>query len=415
MVKRFVRTAVVVAVLMTGFIGLAPAAHADTASAESQFVTLINQLRQSKGLRPLGVDSRLVGVARNWSAHMASTNTLSHNPSFPNQAPSDWVKLGENVGYGPDVSTIHNAFVKSAAHYANLVDPNFNAVGVGIVVSGSTMWVTEDFENSPSAPQPTSTVPAQSVPSKITQGYWLVGRDGGIFSFGLAPFKGSTGGVRLNQPIVGMAKNAATGGYWFVAADGGIFSFNAPFFGSTGSLHLNQPIVGMAATPSGKGYWMVARDGGIFSFGDAGFYGSTGALRLNQPIVGMASTRTGRGYWLVARDGGIFAFGDAAFKGSTGGVRLNQPIVGMSATPSGNGYWFVAADGGVFNFGDAGFFGSAGGQFLGSPVVGISAAPSGAGYRIVTAAGQVLTYGSAEYDGALQTEPMQPVVGMAGL
>ena len=58
------------------------------------------------------------------------------------------------------------------------------------------------------------------------------------------------------------------------------------FYGSMGGVRLNQPIVGMAATPTGHGYWLVARDGGIFSFGDARFYGSTGSIRLNQPIVG---------------------------------------------------------------------------------------------------------------------------------
>ncbi len=59
-------------------------------------------------------------------------------------------------------------------------------------------------------------------------------------------------------------------GYWLVARDGGIFSFgDAAFYGSTGGLALNQPIVGMAPTPDGKGYWLVAADGGIFSFGDA--------------------------------------------------------------------------------------------------------------------------------------------------
>ena len=80
-------------------------------------------------------------------------------------------------------------------------------------------------------------------------------------------------------------------GYWSVASDGGIFSFgDAPFYGSTGSLVLNRPVVGMAATPDGHGYWLVASDGGIFSFGDAHFYGSTGSLVLNQPVVGMASS-----------------------------------------------------------------------------------------------------------------------------
>ena len=119
-------------------------------------------------------------------------------------------------------------------------------------------------------------------------------------------------------------------GYWLVASDGGIFAFgDAVFKGSTGAITLNRPIVGMAPTPSGNGYWLVASDGGIFAFGDAVFKGSTGAITLNRPIVGMAPTPSGNGYWLVASDGGIFAFGDAVFKGSTGAITLNRPIVGM--------------------------------------------------------------------------------------
>jgi hypothetical protein len=158
-----------------------------------------------------------------------------------------------------------------------------------------------------------------------------------------------------------------------VAADGGIFSFgDAGFYGSTGAMKLNKPIVGMAPTPSGKGYWFVASDGGIFSFGDAAFYGSTGNLTLAKPIVGMAPTPSGKGYWFVAADGGIFSFGEAAFFGSTGAMKLSQPIVGLAATKSGRGYWFVAADGGIFNFGDAAFLGSAGGKSLPARIVSMA-------------------------------------------
>jgi hypothetical protein len=203
------------------------------------------------------------------------------------------------------------------------------------------------------------------------RGYWLTASDGGIFTFGDAPFYGSTGGSHLNRPIVGMAATPDGRGYWLVASDGGIFTFgDAQFYGSTGGIALNRPIVGMAATPDGRGYWLVASDGGIFSFGDAQFYGSTGAIKLNQPVVGMASTSGGRGYWLVAADGGIFTFGDGRFYGSTGGVHLNRPIVGMAATPDGRGYWLVASDGGIFTGGDAQFYGSTGGITLNRPIVG---------------------------------------------
>ena len=60
-----------------------------------------------------------------------------------------------------------------------------------------------------------------------------------------------------------MAATANGGGYWLVGADGGVFTFgDAAFYGSAGNLRLTRPVVGMAATADGKGYWLVASDGG---------------------------------------------------------------------------------------------------------------------------------------------------------
>ncbi len=239
-----------------------------------------------------------------------------------------------------------------------------------------------------------------SVNCSSQPGYRLVATDGGLFSF-CEPFYGSMGGQRLNAPVVGMAETPGGGGYWEVGSDGGIFSFgNAAFHGSTGSLHLNAPIVGMAATPDGGGYWLVASDGGIFDYGDAGFYGSAGSIRLNKPIVGMAPTPDGRGYWLVASDGGIFTYGDAAFHGSAGSIALNRPVVGMAADASGHGYWLVASDGGIFDYGDAAFHGSAGSIALNRPVVGMTGTPDGGGYWLVASDGGIFDYGDAVFHGS---------------
>jgi PQQ-like domain len=217
----------------------------------------------------------------------------------------------------------------------------------------------------------TQPLTACAVPAAAAPGYDLVASDGGMFSFG-EPFCGSTGGIRLNRPVVGMAMAPDTGGYWLVASDGGIFTFgDARFYGSTGGIRLNQPIVGMAATPDGRGYWLVASDGGVFTFGDAGFKGSTGDVHLVQPVVGIAADQATGGYWLVASDGGIFSFG-APFFGSTGGIRLARPVLAIDSTADGQGYWLVASDGGVFTFGDAAFFGSMGGRPLNRPVVGMT-------------------------------------------
>jgi len=236
-----------------------------------------------------------------------------------------------------------------------------------------------------------------------------------VYAYGSAPFEGSTGALKLNKPIVGMAPTPSGQGYWLVASDGGIFSFgDATFRGSTGAIQLNKPIVGMASTPSGQGYWLVASDGGIFAFGDAGFKGSTGAIQLNKPIVGMASTRSGQGYWLVASDGGIFAFGDAAFFGSTGNLKLVRPITGMAATPGGRGYWMTASDGGLFAFGEARFLGTARDRMAeaGRGVVSIVPTRTGAGYWQVAASGKLFAFGDAMSLGG-PTGPRSAIVAMA--
>jgi len=257
-------------------------------------------------------------------------------------------------------------------------------------------------------------VPPCTVPAAARSGYDLVASDGGVFSFGSAPFCGSTGGQRLNAPIVGMAMAPDTGGYWLVASDGGVFAYNgAQFYGSMGGKPLNEPIVGIAATPTGGGYWLVAADGGIFAFGDAQYFGSMGGKPLNQPIVGIAATADGRGYRLVAADGGIFAFGDAQYFGSMGGKPLNAPVVGLAVDDNTGGYWEVAADGGIFAF-QAPFFGSMGGKPLNQPIVGMAATENGYGYRFVASDGGIFAFGTATFTGSMGGHPLnRPVVGMA--
>jgi len=252
-------------------------------------------------------------------------------------------------------------------------------------------------------PGPPAVVPTRYDPyfrgmaaTAATGGYWLLGRDGGVFSYGNAPFSGSMGGRVLNTPTVGMAADPDGRGYWEVSSDGGVFAFDAPFFGSMGGHPLSKPVVGIAPTKTGRGYWLVAADGGIFAFGDARFSGSMGGRPLNAAIVGMAADPDGVGYWLVGADGGIFAF-DAPFLGSMGGKPLTKPIVGIAARPGHEGYWLTAEDGGVFSFGDAAFYGSMGGKPLNAPVRGIAADPDGAGYWLVAGDGGVFSFAAPFY------------------
>jgi hypothetical protein len=259
-------------------------------------------------------------------------------------------------------------------------------------------------------------IPACSVPAALFTGYDLVASDGGIFTFGGNPFCGSTGGIRLNAPIVGMAMAPDSGGYWLVASDGGVFAFGgAGFYGSMGGQHLNSPIVGMAAMPDGDGYWLVAADGGVFAF-NAPFYGSMGSQHLTKPVVGISAQADGQGYRLAASDGGIFTFGDAPFLGSAGDIHLNKPVVGTTNDTNTGGYWLAASDGGIFTYGGAPFFGSAGSIPLAQPIVGMAESSNGSGYRLAASDGGVFAYGTgAPFSGSMGgTRLNAPIVGMAG-
>jgi hypothetical protein len=288
----------------------------------------------------------------------------------------------------------------------NPADITFSSSGNGYFDVNLGFNLTGPVEEVPDGPQFGS---APQDPASQGTGYWLIGVDGTIYSYGEATNLGSPASLPLNAPIVGMTASPQGDGYWAVGADGGIFAYgSAGFHGSTGGMKLNQPVVGMASTPSGEGYWVVAKDGGVFAYGDAKFAGSTGGMKINKPVVNMVATPSGEGYWLVASDGGVFAFGDAKFYGSLGGKPLNAPIVGIAATATGEGYWLVASDGGVFAYGDAKFLGGMGGKPLNSPIVSIKTIADGSGYWLIGADGGVFAFGEAEFLGTPKA-PKTPI------
>ncbi len=322
-------------------------------AAPGTWLSRINGYRAQNGLGPLVEDVGLNAVAQTWTETMAATNTLAHNPLLAQQVTLPWGRLGENVGYGLDEGSMFQAFVNSAGHRGNLLGA-YNGVGIGQVVTPNRIWTAHVFISTSAVLQPPapalSTVTAAG---RSTGGLWTATNAGKVTAKAGAPSFGQLN-VAPNMPIVGMSGTPRGNGYWLVGRDGGIFAFgDAAFYGSTGAFRLNQPVVGMASTPTGRGYWLVASDGGIFAFGDAGFYGSTGSFSLVSPITGITRSTTGRGYRMVAADGGIFSFGDAPFFGSIGGTLLSQPVTAMAATPSGLGYWLVKADGSTNSFGDA--------------------------------------------------------------
>src|SRR3974390_456962 len=91
--------------------------------------------------------------------------------------------------------------------------------------------------------------------------------DDTIYAFGSATFRGSAQALSPPQPVVAMATSASGAGYWLVGRDGAVYSYGAPFYGSLYGAWFKPPVVGMAATPTGRGYWILSARGGRLPFG----------------------------------------------------------------------------------------------------------------------------------------------------
>jgi hypothetical protein len=261
-------------------------------------------------------------------------------------------------------------------------------------------------------------------------GYWLVGSDGGIFTFGQAQFYGSTGSLKLQRPVVGISPSTpGTGysGYWLVASDGGIFSYNTGFYGSIPGLglnpagsglphSLNAPIVGVVPSVTSHGYFMVASDGGVFAFGDAHFAGSCpGFGGCAGSAVAVVPDASGNGYWLVTSTGNVYGFGDVAYFGGPG--QQSTPVVAAAASTSGLGYYILDASGQVFNYGDAKALGSlpAGAASSSDPAAAIFTTNDGLGYWVVTAQGKVYPFGDAPNEGDISGLQLNaPIIAAMG-
>lgn len=77
---------------------------------------------------------------------MARKRTLYHNPSLGSQV-TNWRSLGENVGYAGGVKAVHRAFMRSAAHKANVLKSSYRHVGVGATKKNGYVWAAVVFES----------------------------------------------------------------------------------------------------------------------------------------------------------------------------------------------------------------------------------------------------------------------------
>jgi uncharacterized protein YkwD len=134
-----------------------PTQAATSASAlEQAVVDLTNQARQQNGLPPLQVNSALVAMAELQSNNMAQLNEMSHvlpgvgEPTLESRAAAagyNYTWLGENIAFNyPDAASVVAAWMTSPQHRANILNPNYTDIGVGIAWNSlGQAYATEDF------------------------------------------------------------------------------------------------------------------------------------------------------------------------------------------------------------------------------------------------------------------------------
>ena len=197
MTIRFSGALIASVLALVGLLGLFAPLVAEGASldaAEQDLVARINGFRAARGLSTLAVSDTLTAAAKWMSGDMGSRNYFAHTSldgRSPTQRMADagypafgtWT--GEDLAAGFTSSTdVLNGWINSPAHYAVLVNPRYQAIGVGrSYAAGSTYgWYwTADFgaivdaaravpvsrASTPSVTRPVSSNVSSNVPVKV--------------------------------------------------------------------------------------------------------------------------------------------------------------------------------------------------------------------------------------------------------
>ncbi|WP_428514655.1 CAP domain-containing protein [Roseovarius sp.] len=167
-------------------------------SFERQMLDLINAERTSRGIAPLTLELRLNDASEDHSAWMDDTLIFSHT-GVGNSNPGDRMRdagfvfsgswtWGENIawqsergapGISDDVVDLHNGLMNSPGHRANILNPDFEVIGLGIETGFNrgyeAVYVTQVFARTSAPlqldivnddpPPPSSPLPPQDDPA----------------------------------------------------------------------------------------------------------------------------------------------------------------------------------------------------------------------------------------------------------
>lgn len=120
--------------------------------AERELFAAANRERQAQGLPTLRWNLALADAARRHAQIMASRQSISHQfpgePSLParaSKAGASYMALAENVAEAPSAAEIHNLWMHSPGHRANILDRDMDSVGIAVAQRNGEFYAVEDF------------------------------------------------------------------------------------------------------------------------------------------------------------------------------------------------------------------------------------------------------------------------------
>ena len=122
---------------------------------EAEMLVMINEERQKHGLKPLQADPEMLQVARAHSQDMFAKGYFAHDDP-EGRDPFDRMKAanirfetaGENLALAQTVEIAHVNLMNSPGHRANILNPSFGRVGIGILDGGFYgLMISQEFRN----------------------------------------------------------------------------------------------------------------------------------------------------------------------------------------------------------------------------------------------------------------------------
>lgn len=112
------------------------------AQAEVKDAMNADRVENSRKALPTQADAQ--AKAQAWAERLARENRLYHS-TLSDGIRTQWCSLGENVGYGPSVQAVQDAYMASSGHRRNVLDTKWNGVGVGYAKNGNRVYTVHVF------------------------------------------------------------------------------------------------------------------------------------------------------------------------------------------------------------------------------------------------------------------------------